>query len=801
MRMSSLWIKVLKDIWSSKARSLLVMLSITVGIFAVGATVNASHIIKRDMDDQFLASHPASATFYLSPFDEHLAPAIEAMHVVEQAEARRVESIEALLGGQSVKMNLIVLPDFENIRLNRFTIQEGNATPGLREIFLERATASMLGVRPGDIITLRREGDDRLYNLIFTGVVHDMNQPLPQWLDVGAGYVSMSTLKWMAFEPYYNTLLILPASKPADKEYVRQVTDEVNERVLKPAGITVSSIQRDDPGKYFGSDIISAVLIVFQVLGLVCILLSCGLVINTISAQVARQTRQIGVMRAVGGGSARITAMYLAMIGIYSLFALLIAIPFGGIGASAIAHIIASLMNFDVSRVDLPFDVVSIQVVVGLLVPLAAGIIPIMSGTHMPVRQAIYQDGNIAAARQGLAEKLLRRLKGIPSTFVLAARNTFRRKPRLAFTLGTLVLAGASFMAAFSAHLMLSRELAAVEPYFLFDVALDLQDQTLRTSAENEASRLPGIHVIEGWYITEADLSAPGGTAPTTVEIAAVPTAPVTIAPHLIAGRWLAPEDVDAVIASENIISDIPDLTVGSRVTLVINTGERKIHRDFVIAGIVSRHYSGRLYVPYGTFTRMIGHPNRITQLRVRTGPIVLQDGESQKALAQMLQRHFDDVGLEVTGYRTQYQAYVSNLHNFDSLLYALVFMAALLALIGGMGLGGTMGLNVLERTREIGVLRAVGGAGASVRQVIIFEGLFVGLVSWVIGAVVSLPLAYALANVLGEVMLDASVSYEISVQGVGLWLAFVVLIGISASLAPARRAARLTIRDLLAYE
>ena len=60
---------------------------------------------------------------------------------------------------------------------------------------------------------------------------------------------------------------------------------------------------------------------------------------------------------------------------------------------------------------------------------------------------------------------------------------------------------------------------------------------------------------------------------------------------------------------------------------------------------------------------------------------------------------------------------------------------AALLAVVGGLGLAGTMSLNVLERTREIGVMRAVGGSDGSVRLIVVFEGLFVGILSWVLSA------------------------------------------------------------------
>jgi len=78
------------------------------------------------------------------------------------------------------------------------------------------------------------------------------------------------------------------------------------------------------------------------------------------------------------------------------------------------------------------------------------------------------------------------------------------------------------------------------------------------------------------------------------------------------------------------------------------------------------------------------------------------------------------------------------------------MFMAALLALVGGLGLMGTMSINVLERTREIGVLRAIGAPNHGVERVFIQEGIFIGVISWFFSILVSFPLSMALEYAVG---------------------------------------------------
>ncbi len=456
MHVPVIWSKVFRDIVGSPARSGLVILSIAAGLFAIGGTANAGLTISREMNEQYPATHPASATYHLSAFDEELAAAVGAQREITGVEARRVEPVQVIDdGGKVHNIELVVPQDYQPVRLNQFEILEGDPAPGLREIFLERKTAEWLGVETGGTLTLQIDGaEERTYTLQVTGIVHDLHQFLPMWYEVGTGYVSMDTLRWMGFDAAYNEMLVTTAN-PFDKESVRAITEDIRERVIEPAGYTVYRIERGDPGKHWGADMLSAMLIVFQVVGLICIVISAGLVTNTVAAQVLRQIRLIGVMRAYGGVRARIAWSYIVTTLIYSLIAMAISIPLGRCGALIITGAVSNMLNFDVPAAGVPLPVALIQVMIGLLVPVGAVIGPVMAGTGIPIAQAVNQDGNIQSVKAGLVASILNHLKGLPRPVVLAVRNTFRRKKRLALTLGTLTVAGAMFMAAFSTHLML----------------------------------------------------------------------------------------------------------------------------------------------------------------------------------------------------------------------------------------------------------------------------------------------------------------------------------------------------------
>ena len=288
------------------------------------------------------------------------------------------------------------------------------------------------------------------------------------------------------------------------------------------------------------------------------------------------------------------------------------------------------------------------------------------------------------------------------------------------------------------------------------------------------------------------------GTEGDEIDISGVPVDIKTIEPNLLSGRWLQTDDTRQVVINDDFLEREPNVKVGDEIKLKVGN----IERTYEVAGILSKHLSGpRVYMGYETFAKLTGRQNQADSVRVRASADHLGDSATQDKIGLQLEQHFKDAGLSNSISQTRHNSNEMFTSAFDIILLVLVVMAGLLAVVGALSLTGTMGMNVLERTREIGVLRAVGAANSAVRKVVVVEGVVVGLMSWMFATLLSAPVGRVLAGAVVESVLKAQANFQYSAVGVIIWLAIVVVIGILSSLGPAHNAVRLSVREVLDYE
>jgi putative ABC transport system permease protein len=113
----------------------------------------------------------------------------------------------------------------------------------------------------------------------------------------------------------------------------------------------------------------------------------------------------------------------------------------------------------------------------------------------------------------------------------------------------------------------------------------------------------------------------------------------------------------------------------------------------------------------------------------------------------------------------------------------------------------GTMGMNVIERTREIGVMRAIGASTGAILRLVLVEGMLIGALSWLAAAAIATPISQVMTSSIGQALFQSAIPFVFDWGGVLGWLGVVIVISTLSSVLPAWNAARLTVREVLAYE
>jgi putative ABC transport system permease protein len=138
---------------------------------------------------------------------------------------------------------------------------------------------------------------------------------------------------------------------------------------------------------------------------------------------------------------------------------------------------------------------------------------------------------------------------------------------------------------------------------------------------------------------------------------------------------------------------------------------------------------------------------------------------------------------------------------HFKMLVNFMGFMTVLVLLVGGISLITIMSINVVERTHELGILKAIGAANGQIFGIIISEGITIGILSWIIAILLSVPFSFLFSNNLAVLFIQTTADYIFNPLGVFLWLAMAIMFSALASMVPAWRVLKLSARDTLAYE
>lgn len=802
--MSVIWHKVWADLWKNKTRTTLVVLSIAVGVFAIGVTFGMVDQMLGVMDASHQAGMPAHISLDLTQnVDRDLADRLKHLNGVENIALGSQTGLRYKLhpNGDWEDGWLIMREDFAGQLYSLIPLQAGE-WPGHGRVGLERLSQQDLGLSIGDKVWFEQSGRPRPHQI--NGVLWYREVGPPSF---GAPVVFFADSAGMeAFGlpgGEYNQLLVRVT--PYSEELARQVTAEIKDRLSKE-NIGVAGVSYDDPEKHFGRPIVASISMVLQVLAAASLLGSVVLVFNTLMAVITQQTNQIGILKAIGGTQVQIARLYLSGVMVYGLLSLLIAMPLGAVSAYYLSKFLLNTVNIHYEQFQYSSQALALQTIAAIAVPLLAALWPILRGTAITVRQAIATyglGGDFGTSKlDQLVEQISQRI--LSSPYVMALGNLFRRKGRLLLTQTVLILAGVMFLAVNSLSTSIDQTLDNIFARNSYDLTLSFKHDERIERLMAVANGHPAVKQAEVWLTHGATMLRQGQHLKEVgqgAELIGLPNGSTIFRPDImVAGRWLHPADGRVIVISQDNARD-NHILPGDTVTL--DLGELG-DDEWQVVGIYQSALSDLgggeidpIYANRDAMWQATHQYNLGNQLYVGTYSHTEAD---TKAIANELAGLYESKKIDINDTKTIYQ----NRNDIDTQLGMVIIMlavlAVLMALVGGIGLMGALSISVVERTREIGVMRAVGGRTLTILGMFVMEGLLQGVFSWLAAVPLSLALSQPLAAGLGAVLFSATLDYQYNFGAVLVWLTTVLVIATLASIIPARNATLISVRESLAY-
>jgi len=789
--LSASWHKSVRDLTGRRARAAFAVATLALAVASISFLAIPT-LIDRAMQDEVRDGRLADVTLALRPVeltDDQIA-ALATLPGVAGVEATSSIDARVLIGERRAPARVIGVRDFATQEVDVVRIESGSL-PGDGELVadVQDANVGLYDGEAGDEVTvLSATGEDATLRL--TGRARSLpGGEYVQDNNVIVLYATAATVADLSGEAGVDRLALrLDDPGPDAAEATIEAVRAQLEGVPGFRGVANLPAVRA-PGDWPGKADTEAFARFLSALTVLALLSAVVLISSTMSTLVAEQTREIGIMRAVGARRRQVAAVYLRTTLLLGGIAALVGAALGVLLANLLASYFASL--FWVVDVDFGVDpvVLAVSLLVGLLAPPLAALPAIRRGLRVDLREALEASGSTFGG-QGPTDRVLRRARFLPRPMQIGLRNVGRRKRRSLATALIVALAVGNLLAVLGVAAAATEASRRSWGSHLEDLQVATGGRDLFDAEAEQAIRAtPGVAEAEPVLKTTVLLD---GRDAFVWGLESDP-----LLDHRLAdGRWFtAAEDRDEarVAVVERNIAQLLDIGVDDEVTIESAAGRT----DFRVVGLADNQQEDgtAVYVPLTTARALIDQPAGANAYWIRAEspePAVVD------RTTTLVEDRLAALGYEVET-EVSYVAEQDEVAANRSLTTTIGLLGFLIVAMSMVGLANAITTNVLERTREIGIVRCIGARGRDVRRIFTTEGVAIAVVGWVIG----IPLGYAFTRLLVWLIWEVAevrIPVLFPPANVLVALAGTVVLSLLVLHLPVRRAVRFRPGDALRY-
>lgn len=813
-----LFIKLLRDLQSIWDRIVLMILALSVALTMFSAVLYIWSVGARELPRDYLSGSPASATILLEGgLDPEQVKAIAAEAHQQPAiiDATLRTQFNMLIQQEDgtwgpIPLQIFVSAPDDPMRIETFRVEQGSWPAAAGDILIEQSALDLLGLAVGDTIVIQAPNGTPA-PLRISGAVHTPGLTPAFQEQRGHGFMSTTSLPGLGMPVELNTLKIQVAdgagltTPSRDRELIVAAAIDLASKLRADQDLAIEEIQVPEPYAHphqAQMDSLMAGLFAFGAAGL---LLSALLVATMLNGLFTQHIPQIGIMKAIGARASRVFQFYLLLILLIALTSTALAILPGILISRSFSPVMFTMLGVRAESLAAPWWTYGVVLVAGTGVPLLFALASLVRASRTTVREALDYRG---VDRQG--DKATRfgawlgRLLNLDRMVLMAFRNIFRRRARFLLSVGLLASAGAVFVGGMSTMEGFQTFLDQEEALRRWDVEVQLTpgDAVSADTMTNLVTGIPGVTGVEGWSILQTSIIPPGEQFSVTrtypdqghgsIAVTVVPPDSALVdPPPILQGRGLRAGETGAIVISTAGLPE--ELTaVQSGDSLQLSLGGHFSRWQVVgIAGPVGGR--GGLFITQAGYEAATGvsQPNL---LRIVTAG---HDEATRTRVAQAADTTLTEAGVLVRSAASVSRSAAASAGHMLPLILIFLGLSIAISVVGFAGLTSAMSTNVLERIREFGVMSALGARAARVRRLVVLEGVFTAVVSCLVAAV---PAPLLTAFMISNMNLPVDTPFRVSVPGVVIWVLVAIFGAVLATLAPASRAARLTVREALAY-
>ena len=791
------------DLWQDKSRTAQVVMVTALGAIGVGLVIGGRNLTANAVAEGWQAAEPAHIKLSVNPpLTTDQIERIERIEGVAEVEGLYSVPLEWRFPGET-KWETGFLNGREDYTEQKMALDRlvSGEWPSRNTVGIGQISVGETPIAEGDFIEVRFGDLERTVQVVGT---MDPVGPTPVFNETF--YANRQTFRLITGIDAANVIQMRDTTFDEAKA---TATDLRLQAYFEDIGVDSVGLSFPFQERVVSPDtppaesILNALFLILGLIGVVVVVLGVLLVYNSMSAIVAQQVSQIGVMKAIGADSWQVISSYLVLVLSYGVLAAIVSIPIGSVAAIGLQGFFTQFLNMEAATASVDLMAVLVQVIICLVAPFLAALVPLRTGMFITVREAISSFGLTGA--MGFIDEMVAKIHRVPYTILLTIGNTFRNRRRVLVIQLALVVAGTIFMMVVgvndATNYTYGDKLAEIHNY---QVTLGLEAWERGQEVEQIASSVLGVTAVESWLVL------PASARPVTQRDKGVTDARLTIfgqplnttlyQPELQAGRWLQAGDGQTAVVTLQLFED-KGWQLGDAILLEGNDGRELVVE--IVGVLFDPATNSAVFMPRETVQEAWGAFGLVSSVWAQTE---LTDAESQTAVAlaleQALQRRSITVAPRSPFGETTIAAIIEQTGaGFAIIINLLAVMAVVIALVGGVGLSGIISLSVLERRREIGVMRAIGASSWQVIRLFVGEGVLLGLLSWLIAWPLSIPAAYGLTTQALSLALNQQLAYRFTPIGAVVWLVIITLLAVIASALPARKAARISVQESLMYQ